>query len=102
MKRRVAAHGIKILVGNGISPLNQFLQQLIPSNIPRVCTIDCRPELNSQPVEIRTDPTGMRIPFVQASIPDEFRAQKPLKLRRNSRHNVIDALGMKIPTEHLE
>ena len=102
MKRRIAAYRIKILMRNGVSPVDQFLQQLISSNVSRVVTVHVWPKLDSEPIEIRTDSTGVWIAFVQASVPDEFHAQECLKLCRGSGDDMVDALGMKIAAEPLE
>jgi len=80
MKRRIAAHRIEVLVRNRVSPINEFLQQLIPASISRVATGYAWPELNPEPVEIRSDPAGVRVAFVEGSIPEEFRAEESLEL----------------------
>src|SRR5260221_13626511 len=64
--------------------------------------IYARPELNPEPVEIRSDPAGVRVAFVEGSIPEEFRAEESLELRRGGGDDAVDAFGMKIAAKALK
>lgn len=102
MKFRVASDRIKILVRDRIAPVNQFLKRLAPASVSRIQGVNACPEIDPQPVEIRTNGSGMWIAFIQRAIPDELTLQESLKLRRRSGDNVIDALRMKIAAEALK
>lgn len=87
---------------DGISPVDQFLQLSAAAIVPRVQGADLGPEIHSQAIEIRADSAGMRIASTQASIPDELRPQKPLKLCGDDGDNMVDALRMKVPAKALK
>jgi hypothetical protein len=53
MERINTADGTEILVGDGISPSNQFEQQVASARIPCIESVDPWPELNGAITESR-------------------------------------------------
>jgi hypothetical protein len=95
-------YGVEVLMCNCVSPVNQLLKQFAPAFVPSGQSINLRPKIDAQSVEIRTDGARVRIAPAQASIPDKLRAQETFELRWDYAYNLIDALRVKIPTEALE
>src|SRR5437763_4886618 len=104
MKYRSASRcdGIEVLMRDRVSPANELLQQFTPALVPGIQGVHLCPEIDSQSIEIGPDSSRMRITPAEAPVQDKLYPQKPLKLCRCDRDDVIDTLRIQVPTETLE
>jgi hypothetical protein len=101
-KFRGAPEPGEILMSDCIAPLIQ-LHEVTPESLLGVIGLYVGPELDIEPAEIRADTAWMGITLVQLTIPDEFRAEDRLQVKRSDQTDQDGhALVMKVAAESLE